>query len=811
MFRTMTSPADDPSYGVLLRGYRVEQGFSQEDLAYAAGVGVRTVRNLEAGRVLPQRQTAELIAKALSLPDAQHRRLLSSIRARRQSRLPVAQPQRSMPDDVLDFVGRQDELDWLAAEIDHSPARNGPHLVIVSGQPGVGKTSLVLHATNRLAHQLDARVAFVNLRAYDGSPLSTTDALSDLLTAFGVRPEYMPASPEARAAVYRIVTAEGSGLLILDNVNDAQQVRALLPTSPDWHVFMSSRRTLRGLTDACQIHLEEPSHEAALDMLRRIIGSAQIATEESAANELIELCGRLPLAIRVAGNRLTSHPQLTIGSLTEQMRQEYRRLDLLHAGDVSVRSAVSISYQQLSANQQRLLRLAAAVPWPSVSAVEAAALCAVPVAVARDMLDDLTDAGLLTAAAGKDRYLMHDLVRLFAKEQPDEGLESALDWLADWLSAAAAAAAARLRPRPANSLQPDSVVDIADPLSPSFDDRAAIAWLDAEQVTWSWSFDRLSDVGEHHRLVRRITDIFWYVSRRPHLPFVVDLYRSAIESASAINDRHSEGALRNYLGWILSSAQGHHEAAIAEHSAALAAVRAVGDPYQQAMTHLYLGNATMLTGDLTTASEHLDAADTCLAKPEAQRPGEPIPILVHTHLVLRGLLLRGLGRIAEALETHIAAVAMWTALTDGSLSAEFVAGRCHEMVGAEYMLLGQWQSAVHELEAAVKATTAALDAHGMTISLLALGKALSHVDAARADATLLQAVEVAADNHDVLSEIRALVALGGNQSSGDSGRTEAWRRALNLCAGLPSELVSDIAESLRTDLELESRLGERLD
>ena len=55
------------AFAVLLRTHRRGAGLTQEEFAAKAGVGVRTLRDLERGRARPQRATVDLLAAALGL------------------------------------------------------------------------------------------------------------------------------------------------------------------------------------------------------------------------------------------------------------------------------------------------------------------------------------------------------------------------------------------------------------------------------------------------------------------------------------------------------------------------------------------------------------------------------------------------------------------------------------------------------------------------------------------------------------------------------------------------------------------------
>lgn len=79
-------PGDEPTMSVVqfaavLRARRITAGLTQRDLATRAGVGVRTLRELERARVRrPQRGTLELLADALGLVGTGRDDFISMIR-----------------------------------------------------------------------------------------------------------------------------------------------------------------------------------------------------------------------------------------------------------------------------------------------------------------------------------------------------------------------------------------------------------------------------------------------------------------------------------------------------------------------------------------------------------------------------------------------------------------------------------------------------------------------------------------------------------------------------------------------------------
>ncbi|MDX8147060.1 ATP-binding protein [Lentzea sp. BCCO 10_0061] len=284
------------------------------------------------------------------------------------------------------FVGREREL----AELDVAG------LTVVSGLAGVGKTELVL----RYAEKFPGGKLFVDLQDYDDERrVAPAQALEEFLTSLGVRE--IPRTEVARAALFRTLVADRDPMLIvIDNARSAHHVRPLLPNRH--RTIVTSRHRLVGLDDA---------HHLELGLL-----SEQEATALVGDAELAELCGRLPLALRImAALRHTDPGHDWVAELREV------ELDLLDDGDErSVRAAFALSYRALTEEQRRVFRLSALHPSHEVTTEGAAQLAGCAEAKARKVLRELRTAHLLEPG---DRF--HDLVRQFAADCVSQDEEKA--------------------------------------------------------------------------------------------------------------------------------------------------------------------------------------------------------------------------------------------------------------------------------------------------------------------------------------------------------------------------------------------------
>lgn len=415
------------SLGALLRAHRLRAQLTQEQLAVRAAVGVRTLRDLEGDRVRrPHRESLRLLADALGLSAVQRAQLALTVGLAADVPRGASPPgERAgpahpylLPPGIADFCGRADALRDTVGVLSQGardPRAGIAVTLVITGSAGMGKTTLAVQA----AHQVRARYPdgqlYANLRSADTHPLGPGQVLDVFLRALGVSGAEVPDSLEQRAALYRSRLAERAVLVVLDNVTDESQVRPLLPAA-GCALLVTSRSRLSGLDGAGTTMLDGMSEDEAVELLGRA-ASRVLAGQRDAAERIVRSCGRVPLAVRIAGARLAARPHWSVARLAVLLEDELRRFDELAVGDLDMRASLNLSYRALDPEQRRCLRMLALLEAPDFAPWAAAALLAVDQSAAERVVEALVDAQLLQVVpAQPPRYRFHDLLKVFARE-----------------------------------------------------------------------------------------------------------------------------------------------------------------------------------------------------------------------------------------------------------------------------------------------------------------------------------------------------------------------------------------------------------
>ncbi|MFF4256825.1 BTAD domain-containing putative transcriptional regulator [Streptomyces sp. NPDC001663] len=391
----------------------------------ASGLQAEALSAYEAVRLLLARELgvgpgAELSAAHTRVLRQELRPTRSAAGAGKRAR-PTGTPQlvvrpRQLPPDLEVFTGRRCELGTLREIAGAAPDSAGaPATTLISGMPGIGKTTLAIRFAHEVAERFPDGQLHVELRGFDPfrPPLDPAEALRGILAALGVPDRRLPSGLDALAGLYRSVLSGRRVLVLLDDAWDSEQVRPLLPASPGCLTLVTSRHGLAGLVaaGARPLRLDLPSAADAREALALRIGRERPAAEPAAADEIVERCGRLPLALAAVAARAVGRPDVPLAAVAAGLRRSQGSLDAFDG----VRTAFACSYRRLPAESARLFRLLPLHRGPDLTAEAAAALAGLPARRARLTLDELADAHLLTEHA-PGRYTPHDLLRVFAAE-----------------------------------------------------------------------------------------------------------------------------------------------------------------------------------------------------------------------------------------------------------------------------------------------------------------------------------------------------------------------------------------------------------
>ncbi|MEV0825197.1 AfsR/SARP family transcriptional regulator [Nonomuraea rubra] len=320
------------------------------------------------------------------------------------------------------FTGRTTEISRLRTMLITGSGTTA--ISAITGAAGVGKSALAVHVAHQVAgHFPDGRL-YVDLHGSTPgvAPLNPADVLARLLRSLGdgtVAGSGGRFDVDEAAARFRSLTDGRHLLLLLDNARDAAQVRPLLPASPTCRVLVTARRMLTSLDAASHFRLGVMAEDETATLLGRLIGEERVAAEQRAARAIVRLCAGLPLAIRIAAARLIARPGLSLRALADRLAVEDHRLSELQADDQAVRAYFMMSYRSLDAESSRLFRLLSLLGGGAISVAAAAALADRPEPRTADLLDHLAEAQLLESC-GHERYRMHDLLCLFARERARE-------------------------------------------------------------------------------------------------------------------------------------------------------------------------------------------------------------------------------------------------------------------------------------------------------------------------------------------------------------------------------------------------------
>ncbi|HEY2551250.1 MAG TPA: BTAD domain-containing putative transcriptional regulator [Streptosporangiaceae bacterium] len=518
-----------------------------------------------------------------------------------------------LPFDVRQFAGREIELTRLSAFL--AEAAGLSVITAVGGCGGVGKTALAVHWAHRLADRFPDGQIYLNLRGYDPAlpPMTQADAVGMLLGALGVARSWMPESLDEQTALYRSLASGRRMLILLDNARDSGQVRPLLPGSKGSMVLVTGRSDFVGLvaTEGARLLTVGPlSEQESAELMAGRLGREWLTAEPADRQELITLCGRLPLALGVAAARLASSPN-GLSALVRELSSAGGLLDGLTGDDQlsSVRAVLSWSCDGMTWPAARMFRLLSLHPGPDISAGAAASLAGVTRREADLALAELRDAQVLQDFT-PGRYSFHDLLRAFAAEQAAEHDNEAdravaVSRVLDYYLGSVSEADRLLYP-------PGDSIALPRPLRGVRAERFSSAqqaqrWLGAEWRVVSAVIALAADSGLDQQAERLAWLIGRYLQRHGYWQDWDDVQHIALAAAQRAGDPAGIARAHSSAGARCTLA-GRYDEAHRHLALALSLEQRLGNQVAQAAIHVSIARALDFQGRYAEALGHVSRA-----------------------------------------------------------------------------------------------------------------------------------------------------------------------------------------------------------
>jgi tetratricopeptide (TPR) repeat protein len=606
---------------------------------------------------------------------------------------------RQLPSRAPHFIGRIPELRRLTHLLD-ATTKDGGTVVIsaINGTAGIGKSALAVHWAHQMRDRFPDGQLYVNLRGYDsGSPVTPEQALDGFLRALDVSGNKLPRTVDLMSAKYRSLLTERRMLVVLDNAASSDQVRPLLSASPTCMVLVTSRNRLSGLVardGAYRLTLDLLSPQEAVALLRTIIGAARVDREPDAIAELTRRCAYLPLALRIAAERVAARPHLDVADLVQDLAGERDRLDILTVDDdesTTVRAVFSWSYRSLPVETARVFRLLGLHPGPDISVPAAAILTGTGAVAVGRQLERLAAVHLIEET-GRNRYAFHDLLRSYAAERAATGeskneRDNARWRTFQWYLHTAHAASNALYPhQPTRPIEPPAIGD--NPMS--FASREeALRWYDLEQANLMAVVTEAAAADWHTIVWQLPTVLHTYLRLRSRWADRIAVNQLGLAAARHLQDRRAEywalvGIAETYI-----EMERFTEAITSYAEPALTIAQAIGDQRAEAFVLHDLGRAYHGLRQYGRAIEQLDQA-LAIYQAIRDRRGEGIV------LSLIGDSYRGDHQLDQALS-----YAQQGLVVLRTIDSQWDQARALRRLGLTYQDLGNLDEAIKHFQLAI--------------------------------------------------------------------------------------------------------------
>nr|WP_052478837.1 tetratricopeptide repeat protein [Kibdelosporangium sp. MJ126-NF4] len=640
-------------------------------------------------------------------------------------------PPQLLPRQTSHFTSRDANLALLDKLARRHP--ESPTVLVIVGPPGVGKSALVVHWAHRAKADFPDGILYADLRGVDpvNPAAEPQDILDGFLAALHFPEARIAGTLDSKAGLFRSAVSGRRMIVVLDNARSAEQVRPLLPGASTVAVVVTSRNALSGLVvreGAVSVHLAPLEIRESVDLLREIVGIERLAGHDAGAQRLAEICGNLPLALRIAADRIVTDPYTTIDGLAAELADERERLDLLETDDpaTTVRTVFAVSYRTLAETPAAVFRLLSLHPGPYIGRAAASALTGLGPAKLRRSLEILVAACLLQPHQ-PDQFRFHDLLRIYAAEcaeideHPDTRFQ-AVHAALKYYSQTAQRAALLLDPYRRPVQEPPPAGEGGD----FADADAAMTWFVQEQANLVAATREAARIG---------VDVAWqlplamqpFLYRRKLWADWISTHQIGLRAAEGVDVKAAVAAVAGGLAIAYREQRAYPEAE-AYFERALNLWIELRDPYNTAWACNAYGQARRERHDLVGALELASRAYTLFSEVGDQH-GKGV-----SGNSLSGIH-RELGNFDAALDHSNEAVGSFRSINDryGEVWAL-------NNLAAVHADLGNLEEAAQLYEDVAERRERIGDTYGLTFTLLSLAAVLRRLDRRKESERLLRQV-----------------------------------------------------------------------
>lgn len=324
-----------------------------------------------------------------------------------------------IPADIPDFIGRDFVLGRLEQTFLQNGRKQAPPMVSITGMAGVGKSALAVRLAHRVRQRFPDGQFFAALRR-NGAAVDPSDVLADHLHAIGFAHSQIPAALESRSQLFCSWCADRRVLIVLDDAMSEEQVRPLLPGSPQCAVIMTNRSPLYGISGLRTFEINPLAEDDAIELLGMIVGRRWSGPERKAARSIVDYCENLPLAVRAVGARLARPASPSLDRWVASLEYGRRRIEELCSGTFDMWTRLEQSYLELDDSARAVLLLLGRHAPARFGVDEIARWFQIDSFELERMLSTLVDARLLLVdadGAGETRYTLLSMIRAFALER----------------------------------------------------------------------------------------------------------------------------------------------------------------------------------------------------------------------------------------------------------------------------------------------------------------------------------------------------------------------------------------------------------